>query len=47
MGFLSGEMPAIEVSGMFALRGGGGVVSKERGWYSVAVESALLVGIRA
>ncbi len=36
-------MPAIDVSGMFALRGGGGVGSRDRGWYSVAVESCLLV----
>ena len=32
---------------MFALRGGGGVVSRVRGWYSVAVESGLLVEICA
>ena len=44
---ISGEMPAMEVSGMFALRGGGGVMSRERGWYSVAVESGLLPVIRA
>ena len=40
-------MPAMEVSGTLALRGGGGVMSRERGWYSVAVESCLLIGIRA
>ena len=39
----SEEVPAIDVSGMSALRGGGGVGSRERGWYSVIVESCLLV----
>ena len=33
----------MEVSGTFALRGGGGVGSRERGWHSVAVENCLLV----
>ena len=37
--FISGETPAIEVSGMFVLRGGGGGESREWGRYSVAVES--------
>ena len=36
---ISGETPAIEVSGTFVLRGGGGVESKECGRYSVAVDS--------
>ena len=36
---ICGESPAIEVSGMFALRGGGGTESREWGRYSVAVES--------
>ena len=40
----SGGMPAMDVSGMFALRGGsGGAGSRERGWYSVKVESFLLL----
>ena len=39
----SEELPAIDVSGTFALGGGGGVGSRERGWYSVMVESCLLV----
>ena len=38
----SGERPAMDVSGIFALRGGGGAESREWGWYSVAVESVLL-----
>ncbi len=35
----SDDIPAIEVSGMFVLRGGGGVESRECGRYPVAVES--------
>ena len=38
----SGEEPAIDVSGMFVLRGGGGAGSRECGRYSVAVESLRL-----
>ena len=40
---ISGDMPAIEVSGMFVLRGGGGAGSSECGRYSVAVESFRLL----
>lgn len=29
---ISGDTPAIDVSGMFVLRGGGGVGSRVRGW---------------
>jgi len=36
---ISGDMPAIDVSGMFVLRGGGGAESREWGRYSVAVEN--------
>lgn len=37
--FISGDAPAIDVSGMFVLRGGGGTESRECGRYSVAVEN--------
>ncbi len=39
---ISGDEPAIDVSGMFVLRGGGGAGSRECGRYSVAVESLRL-----
>lgn len=39
---VSGDEPAIDVSGMFELRGGGGAGSRECGRYSVAVESLRL-----
>ena len=39
---ISGDELAIDVSGMFVLRGGGGADSRECGRYSVAVESLRL-----
>ena len=39
---ISGDEPAIDVSGIFVLRGGGGAGSRECGRYSVAVESLRL-----
>ena len=39
---ISGDLPAIDVSGIFALRGGGGAGSSVRGRYSVAVDSLRL-----
>ena len=42
MSLISGTGPAIEVSGMPALRGGGGNDSREWGRYAVAVWSSRL-----